>query len=162
MTTSETVNMSTLTKARLVAGLEKFTDVNAFYGVSHGLDATSGNLSINKTAGNAQWTARSRGTGGLATSTALAIAAPDRAVLTADVNRATNFLQLRYNNAAQTASAVALGGSGLNDTLAVLAQPNGSLPMNGRWYGHAYADMTDADLARVQQYFASRLGETLT
>jgi hypothetical protein len=125
MTTSETVNMSTLTKARLVAGLEKFTDVNSFYGVSHGLDASGGNLSINKTAGNAQWTARSRGTGGLATSTALAIDAPDRAVLTADVNRATNFLQLRYNNAAQTASAVALGGSGLNATLAVLAQPNG-------------------------------------
>lgn len=162
MTTSDTVNMSTLTKARLVAGLEKFTDVNSFYAVSHGLDASGGNLSINKTAGNAQWTARSRGTGGLATSTALAIAAPDRAVLTADVNRATNFLQLRYNNAAQTASAVALGGSGLNATLAVLAQPSGALPMNGRWYGHAYADMTDADLARVQQYFASRLGETLT
>jgi hypothetical protein len=164
MTTSETVNMSTLTKARLVAGLEKFTDVNAFYGVSHGLDASGGNLSIFKAATLPQWAARTRSFvgAGTSTSTVLSVPAPDRAVLTADVNRTTDFIQARYNNAPATASTVALAGNMRNDTLAVLAQPNGDLPMNGRWYGHAYADMTDADLARVQQYFASRLGETLT
>jgi hypothetical protein len=164
MTTSETVNMSTLTKARLVAGLEKFTDVNFFYAVSHGLDASGGNLSIFKGANFAQWTARTRSFvgAGISTSSVLSVPAPDRAVLTADVNRTTDFIQARYNNAPATASTVALTGNMRNDTLAVLAQPNGDLPMNGRWYGHAYADMTDADLARVQQYFASKLGETLT
>ena len=164
MTTSETVNMSTLTKARLVAGLEKFTDVNSFYGVSHWLDANGGNLSIFKAATLPQWAARTRSFvgAGTSTSTVLSVPAPDRAVLTADVNRTTDFIQARYNNAPATASTVALTGNMRDDTLAVLAQPNGDLPMNGRWYGHAYADMTDADLARVQQYFASRLGETLT
>ncbi len=162
MATSANVDMSSVSAAAMVAGLEVLDKSVGSWLVSHpGLGA--GALNITSDASPSErWRSILYNDSEVSTQRATPsdYPAPDRAVITAEVE--TTDLVLRRNAAELSRGAYTGPLTGLADApLAVLARNTGAAPANARWFGHTFCNMTAAELARTEAYHAYLTGETL-
>jgi hypothetical protein len=159
MQSAANIDLSAETRGALIAALEKFSDPAGWIAMDHG-GQVDGNLRLAKFAGATNWQGATFQ--GFPSSVFITrdAAAPDRAVLSLEVDRAAPVTQLRYNGTVAGSSTASLSGNLRSAPLTVFSRTSGVAPFPGRYYGHVLRGgaMTSAELATAETYLMRRIG----